>query len=81
MKKLDDPKILPIAEKHHKTVAQVLIRWAIEHDLVVIPKSARKERIVENAEIFDFTLDESDMKILDGLDEGFRCSWDPTKID
>ena len=81
MKKLDDPKVLPIAEKHNKTNAQVLIRWAIEHDLVVIPKSKRKERIIENADIFNFSLDESDMKILDSLDEGLRCSWDPTKED
>ena len=81
MKKLDDPRVLPIAEKHNKTTAQVLIRWAIEHDLVVIPKSARKKRIIENADIFNFSLDKSDMKILDDLDEGFRCSWDPTKID
>ena len=81
MKKLDDPRVLPIAEKHNKTNAQVLIRWAIEHDLVVIPKSARKKRIIENADIFNFSLDQSDMKILDDLDEGFRCSWDPTKID
>jgi diketogulonate reductase-like aldo/keto reductase len=81
MKKLDDPKVLPIAIKHKKTVAQILIRWAIEHELVVIPKSAKKERIIENADVFDFSLDNSDMKILDSLDEGFRCSWDPTKAD
>jgi diketogulonate reductase-like aldo/keto reductase len=81
MKKTNDPKVLPIAEKHSKTEAQILIRWAIEHELIVIPKSARKKRIIENADIFDFSLDESDMKILDDLDEGFRCSWDPTKID
>ncbi|MBK7630660.1 MAG: aldo/keto reductase [Ignavibacteriales bacterium] len=81
MKKLDDPKVLPIAKKHSKTVAQVLIRWAIEHELVVIPKSARKERIIENANVFDFELDAADMKILDNLDEGFRVSWDPTTTD
>lgn len=81
MKKLDDPKVLPIAEKHNKTVAQVLIRWAIEHDLVVIPKSARKKRIIENVNVFNFELDKSDMKILNNLDEGFRVSWDPTKTD
>ncbi|MEO8233312.1 MAG: aldo/keto reductase [Ignavibacteriota bacterium] len=81
MKRLDDPKVLPIAKKHNKTVAQVLIRWAIEHEIVVIPKSAHKERIIENANVFDFNLDASDMNILDNLDEGFRCSWDPTKTD
>jgi len=81
MEKLTDTKLVPIAEKHNKTTAQVLIRWAIEHDLVVIPKSARKKRIIENAAIFDFSLDKSDMKILDDLDEGFRVAWDPTKID
>ena len=78
MQKLDDPKVLPIAKKHNKTVAQVLIRWAIEHEIVVIPKSARKERIIENANVFDFELDAADMKILNNLDEGFRVSWDPT---
>ena len=81
MKKLDDPKVLPIAEKHNKTAAQVLIRWAIEQNLVVIPKSARKKRIIENANVFDFELDAADMKILNNLDEGFRVSWDPTKTD
>ncbi len=80
-KKLDDPKVLPIAKKHNKTVAQVLIRWAIEHEIVVIPKSAHKERIIENANVFDFELDESDMKVLNDLDEGFRVSWDPTTTD
>ena len=81
MKKLDDPTILPIAQKHNKTAAQVLIRWAIEHELVVIPKSARKERIIENANVFNFELDAADMEILNNLDEGFRVAWDPTKID
>ena len=81
MEKLTDTKLVAIAKKHSKTAAQVLIRWAIEHDLAVIPKSARKKRIIENAAIFDFSLDKSDMKILDDLDEGFRVAWDPTKID
>jgi diketogulonate reductase-like aldo/keto reductase len=81
IKKLDDPKVLPIAEKHHKTVAQILIRWAIQQEIVVIPKSAWKERIIENANVFDFELDESDKKVLNNLDEGFRVSWDPTTTD
>lgn len=80
-KRLDDKTFLPIAQKHKKSNAQVLIRWAIQHELVVIPKSVHKERIIENANVFDFTLDESDMKILDNMSDGFRSSWDPTKID
>ncbi|MCZ7610696.1 MAG: aldo/keto reductase [Ignavibacterium sp.] len=80
-KKLNDKKVLSIAQKHKKSNAQVLIRWAIQHELVVIPKSVHKERIIENANVFDFILDESDMEILDNMDEGFRSSWDPTKID
>ncbi|HQF43598.1 MAG TPA: aldo/keto reductase [Ignavibacteriaceae bacterium] len=80
-KRINDKTLLPISQKHKKSNAQVLIRWAIQHELVVIPKSVHKERIIENANVFDFTLDESDMKILDNMNDGFRSSWDPTKID
>lgn len=81
MKKTDDTSLLSIAKKYSKTAAQILIRWALEHNLVVIPKSANKNRIIENANVFDFELDESDMKFLDNLNEDFRVSWDPTTID
>lgn len=80
-KRINDKTLLPISQKYKKSNAQVLIRWAIQHELVVIPKSVHKERIIENANVFDFTLDESDMKILDNMNDGFRSSWDPTKID
>lgn len=79
--KLADPKLAVLAKKHSKTTAQILIRWAIEHDLVVIPKSVHKERIIENANVFDFELDNADMEILDNLDEDYRVAWDPTTID
>jgi len=81
MKKLGDPKLITIAKKHGKTAAQILIRWAIEHNLVVIPKSARKERIIENSNVYDFALNEEDMEVLDNMNEDFRVSWDPTKVD
>jgi diketogulonate reductase-like aldo/keto reductase len=79
--KLKDPELVRIAEKYSKTSAQILIRWAIDHELVIIPKSANKNRIIENADVFDFELDKADMAILDNIDEEFRVAWDPTKID
>jgi methylglyoxal/glyoxal reductase len=81
MKKLNDPKLQAISKIYNKTPAQVLIRWAIQHNLVVTPKSVNKDRIIENANIFDFSLDESHMKILDNLNEDFRAAWDPTTED
>jgi diketogulonate reductase-like aldo/keto reductase len=60
--------IAAAARKHGKTEAQVMLRWALQRDTVVIPKSVRPDRIRSNAEIFDFTLDADDLAALDGLD-------------
>jgi diketogulonate reductase-like aldo/keto reductase len=76
--RLRHPAIVAVAKKHGKSAAQVLIRWAIEHRFVVLPKSVRKERIEENAAVFDFALDAEDMRALDALDEGLHTGWDPT---
>ncbi len=57
-----------IAEKHRKSVAQVVLRWIVQREIVVIPKSVRKERIVENFNIFDFTLSADDMEHITALD-------------
>jgi 2,5-diketo-D-gluconate reductase A len=57
-----------IASDAGRTAAQVLLRWALQHDLVVLPKSTHRERIAENAQIFDFSLSEQDMGALDALD-------------
>jgi diketogulonate reductase-like aldo/keto reductase len=65
---LDDPRVTAIADAHERTPAQVLIRWAIERDLIVLPKSTHRERIEENAQVFDFTLTDDDVAALDALD-------------
>lgn len=81
--RLDDPRLVAIAGKYAKggltkSTAQILIRWALQHRLVVIPKSARRARIFENADVFDFEITQEDMQFLDGLNENLRMCWDPT---
>jgi diketogulonate reductase-like aldo/keto reductase len=65
---LAHPTITGIASRLGRTPAQVLLRWAIQRGIPVIPKSVHRERIVENAKIFDFALAEQDMAALDALD-------------
>ncbi|MGG4215923.1 aldo/keto reductase [Paenibacillus sp. FSL L8-0638] len=60
--------LLSIAEKHNKSVAQVVLRWLVQREVVVIPKSVRKERIVENFDIFDFELSADDIEQISALD-------------
>jgi 2,5-diketo-D-gluconate reductase A len=66
---LGDPAIAGIAAKHGKTPAQVVIRWHLDSGLIVIPKSVRPERLKENIGVFDFRLDDADMRSMRGLDK------------
>lgn len=79
-RRLDHPEVGRIAEAHAKTPAQVLIRWALQHCVVTIPKSTNENRIRENATVFDFELSEGEMNDLDGLDEGYTAAWDPREV-
>lgn len=79
-KKLSHPVVAGIALQNGRTAAQVLIRWALQHDLVVIPKSTRRARIEENAGVFDFALSAQEMAALDNLNENFHTEWDPTEV-
>lgn len=72
-----EPIVQRMAEKYHKTPAQIALRWDLQHEVVTIPKSARSNRIAENAQIFDFELSQADMNVLDALDEGKRVGPDP----
>ncbi|MGH7506003.1 MAG: aldo/keto reductase, partial [Longimicrobiales bacterium] len=63
---------------HGRSAAQVLIRYDLQKDVVVLAKSAHRDRIRENADVFDFELTVEEMERLDGLDEGLATGWDPT---
>ena len=61
-----------LAAKYGKTVAQVALRWQIQRGVVVIPKSSRRSRMVENKDIFDFTLSQEEIATIDGLNQNER---------
>jgi diketogulonate reductase-like aldo/keto reductase len=65
---LGDAEVARIAERHGRTPAQVLLRWCVQRDTIVLAKSTHRERIEENGQIFDFELSEEDMRALDALD-------------
>ena len=75
--RLRDPVLGDVAAKYARTPAQIALRWALQHGVVVIPKSVRPERIRENGCVFDFDLSSKDMSVLDGLSEGLHTSWNP----
>ena len=77
-RRMGDPVLRRVADAHGRSVAQVLIRYDLQKDTIVLPKSAHRDRIRENAQVFDFTLTAEEMALLDGLDEGLATGWDPT---
>jgi diketogulonate reductase-like aldo/keto reductase len=77
--RLDHPVVVDVARRVGRSVAQVLLRWGLQQGAVVLPKSTKPARIVENGALFDFTLDDGAMKELDALEEGFVAGWDPAE--
>jgi 2,5-diketo-D-gluconate reductase A len=77
---LNDPILQTIADKHHRSTAQIVIRWHIQLGLVVIPKSTHAERIAQNAEVFDFELDSDDMANISTLNTNTRRGPDPATM-
>lgn len=74
---LDETTLNDIARKHGKTPVQVILRWDLQHGVVTIPKSIHAERIVANADIFDFTLSKEEMERIDALNRNERSGQDP----
>jgi diketogulonate reductase-like aldo/keto reductase len=72
-----DGTIAAIAGKHGQTMAQVVLRWNLQNGVMTIPRSVKKERIIENAGIFDFELSGGDMAAIDTLNRDFRISSHP----
>ena len=69
------------ADAHSKTPAQVLLRWHLQHDYIIFPKSVRRARLTENAQIFDFTLSDEEMAAIDAFDEQKNFGSDPRTMD
>jgi len=69
---IDDKTVIEIAACHKKTPAQILIRWSLQRDLVVIPKSTNFDRVAENIDIFDFELSKKDMEKINELNKNYR---------
>ncbi|WP_282020847.1 aldo/keto reductase [Planomicrobium okeanokoites] len=77
---LDDAVLAEIAAKHNKTIAQVIIRWHLQNDLIVIPKSVTPSRIIENADVYDFSLAAEEIKAIDGLNQDWRTGTNPDDV-
>ncbi|KAG9737062.1 Aldo/keto reductase, partial [Aureobasidium melanogenum] len=75
--KIDDPLLTPLAKKHNKTTSQILLRWGLQKNFVILPKSVTLSRIEENRDIYDFELSEEDMQTLN-IKAYEPCTWDPT---
>lgn len=78
---LERPQVVAAAEAHGKTPAQVLLRWHVQAGTIVFPKTSRRERMVENAAIFDFELSEAEVAAIDAMDEQRNLSSDPRTMD
>lgn len=78
---LDHPVLVKLAEKHQKSPAQIILRWHLQHDVIIIPKSVNEKRLKENADIFDFELTAEDMNQIDSLNQNQRFGSDPDNFD
>ncbi|MBK8944564.1 MAG: aldo/keto reductase [Ignavibacteriae bacterium] len=74
-------EIIKIAQKHKKTPTQITLRWNIQKGIVTIPKSSRKERILENSQIFDFEISPEEVNIIDSLNRNYRIGPNPEEIE
>jgi diketogulonate reductase-like aldo/keto reductase len=75
--KFSDERLVLLCKKYNKTPAQIVLNWHLQHGISTIPKSSKKERLVENFEASSFTLSSEDVKIMNSFNENFRICDDP----
>lgn len=80
-KLLEDPVLVGIGERYNKTAAQVILRWDIQNHIITIPKSVNHDRILQNADIFDFELSSEELAKIDALNKNARFGADPDTFD
>jgi len=79
-KLMENETLLDISKNKKKTANQILVRWALQHGWVVLPKSKNKDRVKENINIDDFELSDKEMDTLDNLNCDFKVCWNPDKV-
>ena len=78
--KKDDPRLVKLAHKYDKTTFQLLVRWSLQHGVVTIPKSVKRDRIRENFDVFDFVITDDDMAQMNTFYDNTRIAPDPRDI-
>jgi methylglyoxal/glyoxal reductase len=78
--RLNDPLLLGIGQKYSKSASQVMLRWALQHGTIPLPRSADESHIAENVEVFDFKLSDDDMAVINAINQAGRTAWDPTDL-
>ncbi|MBO0934284.1 aldo/keto reductase [Fibrella aquatilis] len=78
--KQDDPRLIRIASNYGKSTYQVLVRWSLQHGVVTIPKSVKKERIRANFDVFDFEIDAADFAEMNTFFDDTRIAWNPVEF-
>ncbi|EIN11408.1 Aldo/keto reductase [Punctularia strigosozonata HHB-11173 SS5] len=82
-KRMDHPVLVELSRKYETSPAQILVRWGLQHELVELPKSSQPQRLVANADVFDFNIEKEDLARLDALDMGPEgaVAWNPVGTD
>lgn len=78
--KQNDPRLISLAEKYQKSTYQLLVRWSLQHGVVTIPKSVKRDRIRENFDVLDFTISDEDMGLMNTFYDNTRVAPDPRDI-